>query len=155
PPAWRYRQRASVPHLSPPLRPRGWRGEVSREMSPCSWRHARAATEVARTKSATTAGCRAGKRCVAHQPRQSGADLRRRADCSDTEVAGHACAFGEMAILQVELGEGFRMLGDEGDGDDDDANPVLGGAADFGVRRRLEPGERADAALVADDAVEV
>src|SRR5581483_5513269 len=90
-----------------------------------SRRHARTAAELTRTKSPSVARRGPRFRRVLHEPCETGDEVGRGADRWNPHIAGHAGAFGEVAILHVELDQGFRMLGDEGDGDDDDADAIV------------------------------
>ena len=69
-------------------------------------------------------------------------------------IRRHARGFGQIAVIEVELDQGFGMLGNKRDRRHDKRDPVLPRAANLVVGCRTDPFQRPDAALIADRPVE-
>ena len=71
-------------------------------------------------------------------------------DCRNPLIRRHAGSRSQIAVIEVQLDQGFGMLGNKRDRRHDEGNPVITRAADLVVGRRTDPFQRPHTTLIAD-----
>src|SRR5438105_2963889 len=76
------------------------------------------------------------------------------ADRGDAIIGRHPRSLGEIAVVEIELDERFRVLRYERDRRHDERYPLPAGPLDLLICRRFDPSQGPNATLIADPPVE-